>query len=305
MKRGLLLRRRDALALAAAAVVAPWSGAASQTPPQKTRIRIVDAQVHIWSGGKPTPAQRQQPVFKEQMLNEMADAGVERAIIVPTSWDPQGNQTALEAAKTHPDRFAVMGLLDIAQPQNAAVIDTWKQQPGMLGVRLFLATQQAALTNGSADWFWPAAEHAGLAVMVHAGGVLPAMANIAERHPNLRLCIDSLGAAPRTVDAAAFADLPKLLAMARFPNVVVKAEGVPALSSEPYPCRNLQPYLRQVYDAFGPQRVFWGSDITRLKTPYKESITLFTEELSWLSSNDRELIMGRALSRWIGWPLPA
>jgi predicted TIM-barrel fold metal-dependent hydrolase len=291
--------------MAAAAAVTPWSSLASLASSEKTRVRVVDAQVHIWSGGKPTPAQRQQPVSKEQMLQEMTEAGVERAIIVPTSWDPQGNQTALEAAKTYPDRFAVMGLMNIVQPQSAALIDSWKQQPGMLGVRLFLAAQQAVLADGTTDWFWPAAERAGLAVMVHAGGVLSAMANIVEQHPRLRLCIDSLGAAPRTVDAAAFADLPKLLALARFPNVVVKAEGVPTLSSETYPYRNLHPYLRQVYDAFGPQRLFWGSDITRLKTPYREAVALFTEELPWLSSGDRELIMGRALSAWIGWPLPA
>ena len=96
------------------------------------------------------------------------------------------------------------------------------------------------------------------------------MGAIAERHPRLRLCIDSLGAAPRTTDKAAFADLPELLALAKRPNVVVKAEGVPAMSSEPFPYRNLHPYLRQVYDAFGPQRLFWGSDFTRLKSPYKE-----------------------------------
>jgi predicted TIM-barrel fold metal-dependent hydrolase len=139
--------------------------------------------------------------------------------------------------------------------------------------------------------------------MAHASGSLGVMAGIAERHPTLRLCIDSLGAPPRAKDAAAFVELPRLLALAKRPNVAVKAEGMPTLSSEPYPYRNLHPFLRQVYDAFGPQRLFWGSDVTRLTSPYREAVTMFTEALPWLSRQDRELIMGRALSAWIGWPL--
>lgn len=301
------LQRRHVLKISAAAAMVPQSvlHAQSSQPPQ--RLRIVDAQVHIWSGGTPTAAQRQQAVSKDQLFLEMAEAGVERAVIVPVSWDPLGNQTAIEAARSHPDRFTVMGLMNIAQPQNAALIDGWKKQPGMHGVRLFLGTPQvaASLKDGTANWFWPAAERADLAVMVHASGALEILATIAERHPRLRLCIDSLGAPPRTSDAAAFSDLPKLLALAKLKNVVVKAEGLPTLSTEAYPYRNLHPYLRQVYDAFGPQRIFWGSDVTRLKTAsYKQAINFFTDALPWLSDRDRELIMGRALSTWMGWPLP-
>jgi hypothetical protein len=31
---------------------------------------------------------------------------------------------------------------------------------------------------------------------------------------------------------------------------------------------------------------------------------MFTEELSWLSDHDKELIMGRALCTWLDWKLP-
>jgi hypothetical protein len=31
---------------------------------------------------------------------------------------------------------------------------------------------------------------------------------------------------------------------------------------------------------------------------------MFTEELPWLSTKDKELIMGRALSSWLAWKLP-
>lgn len=299
--------RREVLAAIAASVAsAPWCGLGAQPAPRKHLLRIVDAQVHIWSGGKPTPAQRREPVSKNQMLKEMDEAGVERAIIVPVSWDPLGNQPALDAAQIHPDRFAVMGLMNISDARSRDLVATWKQQRGMLGVRLFLGTPQAvaALKDGSSDWFWAAAERADLAVMVHAGGALVMMEDIAQRHSGLRLCLDSLGSPPRTVDDAAFANIAQLLALARHPNVVVKAEGVPTLSGQPYPHSNMHAPLRRVYDAFGPDRLFWGSDVTRLKTTtYKQSVTMFTEALTWLSDSDKELIMGRALSTWIGWPI--
>src|SRR6267378_6983285 len=68
---------------------------------------IVDAQVHIWSGGKPAnPNHRQVPAFtKDELLKEMNDAGVDAALIhPPTSWDPSANELAVEAARQHPDR---------------------------------------------------------------------------------------------------------------------------------------------------------------------------------------------------------
>ena len=61
------------------------------------------------------------------------------------------------------------------------------------------------------------------------------------------------------------------------------------------------PYISQVYDAFGAQRMFWGSDLSRLPCSYRQGVTYFTEALSWLKGRDLELVMGRALCEWIGW----
>jgi predicted TIM-barrel fold metal-dependent hydrolase len=104
-------------------------------------------------------------------------------------------------------------------------------------------------------------------------------------------------------DEASFAGLGDLLALAKYPNVAVKASGVPSYSSEPYPYRNIQPYLQQVFGAFGPKRMFWGTDITRMPCSYRQCVTLFTEELPWLKGRDLELVMGRALCDWIGWAI--
>ncbi|HVC51648.1 MAG TPA: hypothetical protein VND87_06475, partial [Stellaceae bacterium] len=81
----------------------------------------------------------------------------------------------------------------------------------------------------------------------------------------------------------------------------VKATGAPGYSAEPYPYKTMQGYLRQIYDAFGPHRMFWGTDITKMPCSWRQCATMFTEELPWLKGRDLDLVMGEALCAWWGW----
>ncbi|ETX04625.1 MAG: hypothetical protein ETSY2_27775 [Candidatus Entotheonella gemina] len=270
---------------------------------------IVDAQVHIWEQGLPgNPAHRQITRFsQDDLLQEMDEAGVDAAVIHPPGWDPNSNALAVEAARQHPNRLSILGNFPLDRPESRDLIDTWQQQPGMLGLRFtFLQPPQRTWpTDGTMDWLWPAAERAGIPVALAAAHFIPVVGQVAERYTGLKLIVDHLGRASGTKDATAFENLSELLALAKYPNVAIKATGAPSYSSEPYPYRNLHPYLRQIYDAFGPERMFWGTDITRMPCSWKQCITMFTEELPWLSDADREWIMGRALCTWLNWPLPA
>jgi predicted TIM-barrel fold metal-dependent hydrolase len=124
--------------------------------------------------------------------------------------------------------------------------------------------------------------------------------DIAERHPGLKLVVDHL-ALTRGKDEEAFREIDRLLALAGRPNVAVKASCLPLYTTDKYPYQRLHPYLRRVYDAFGPKRMFWGSDWSRLPCTYRQCVTMFTEEMTWLSNDDLEWIMGRGLCEWIGW----
>ena len=269
---------------------------------------IVDAQVHVWGDATPTnPSHRQISTYSaEDVLKEMDEAGVDAAVIHPPSWDPNSNQRAVEAARQYPDRLSILGNFPLDRPESRSLVDGWKQQPGMLGLRFtFLRPHQRTWpTDGTIDWLWPAAERAGLPVALGAADFLPLVGQVAARHPGLRLIVDHMGRSGGMTDEAGFATLPELLALAKYPNVAVKATGAPSYSSAPYPYSNIHGYLRQIYDAFGPERMFWGTDITRMPCSWKQCITLFTEELPWLSESDKELIMGRALCAWLGWTLP-
>ncbi len=274
---------------------------------------IVDAQVHIWGADSParpwpTPRrgepQRPLPFGTDDLLQAMDAAGVDRTVIVPPMWEGDRNDLGLDAARTHPDRLAVMGRLDPEAPASRGKLATWRAQPGMLGLRFSFTAPllQPLLTQGRMDWVWREAENAAVPLYVLVKPAdLPLIDAVAARHPRLKLTMDHLALPLDKKDDDAFRSLDHLLALAKRPNVAVKVSSLPNFSTEPYPYRNLHPHIRRVYDAFGPQRMFWGSDLTRLHGTYRECVTMFTEELSWLSRDDVAWIMGRGVCEWLEW----
>jgi predicted TIM-barrel fold metal-dependent hydrolase len=160
------------------------------------------------------------------------------------------------------------------------------------------------LQDGTLEWLWAAAERANVPIAMMATDSLREVGMIAARHPGLRLTIDHLGGRGGMTtlkDAAAMTHMPDLLALAKYPNVAVKATGAPGYSGEKYPFPAMQRYVRQIYDAFGPDRMFWGTDITKMPVPWRQCVTMFTEELPWLSDSDKTLVMGQAICAWWGW----
>ena len=95
--------------------------------------------------------------------------------------------------------------------------------------------------------------------------------------------------------------LPDLLALAKYPNIAVKATGAPSYSKQNYPYRDIHDHIHNIFDAFGPGRTFWGTDITRMPCSWKECVSLFTEELPWLTEEDKEAVMGRSICAWLNW----
>jgi predicted TIM-barrel fold metal-dependent hydrolase len=230
---------------------------------------------------------------------------VTRAVLVPPSLDGDRNDLCLAAAAAHPDRFAVMGRLLLDKPCARERLERMKRQKHMLGVRLTFHrdNDRPLLTNGMADWFWPEAERLNMPVMVHAPERLPQIADIAARHPGLRLIVDHMGFARETMDAHAKDGADRIVALAKYPNVSVKVSAAPCYSSESYPFRNLHAPIARIIDGFGPGRSFWGSDFSRLPkgVTYRQAVTMFTEELDFLSSGALDQIMGRAALRCLNW----
>lgn len=273
---------------------------------------IIDSQIHIWRNGRMSSHHRQVDNFLvDEALAEMAAAGVDGAVLhPPSSLGEDVNVQAVEAVQAHPDKFCILGHFDLTRPDREEVVARWRQRPGMLGFRFtFNAPEQKGWwTDGSLDWFWRAAERQQLVVgLLATGPNIPVLGRIAERHPGLRFNIDHIGrggGGRGTMDAPAFADLAEMLKLATLPNVGVKLSGAPSYSSEPYPYRNIHDYLHRIVDAFGPDRCFWGTDITRMPCTYRQCVTMFTEELPWLAGRDLERVMGGAVVDWLRWKRP-
>ncbi len=120
---------------------------------------IVDAQVHIWTSGKPTnPSHDRSPSSsKDDLLKEMDEAGVDAAVIHP----PLGSQRerARDRGRTaHPDRLAILGNFPLDRPESRALFDGWKSGRGCWACASRSCSRVRRLADG---------RHHGLAV---AGG---------------------------------------------------------------------------------------------------------------------------------------
>jgi predicted TIM-barrel fold metal-dependent hydrolase len=274
---------------------------------------IIDSQIHVWQAETPdrpwayADAHLAEPFGYEDLLREMRAAGVDRAVLVPPNWEGGRPDHALEGAVKHPDRFAVMGRVALDGPEVPRNLADWIKPPGMFGIRVAFQKEEARpwLDDGTADWLWPAAEAQAIPVMVFAPSRTEKLRDIAVNYPRLPLIVDHMGLY-RETDADAIAVIEDLTQLANCANVHVKLSSVPFYSTEPYPYRNLHGALKQLIAAFGPERAFWGTDITRIWSicSYRQCVTLFTEDLDFLTADDLDWVMGRGLARCLNWSLP-
>jgi predicted TIM-barrel fold metal-dependent hydrolase len=308
-----MLSRRGFLAGAATTGVALAAGGrVSYASPQWGRL-IVDAQTHLWLADRPDRpwfskgAQLPEPFTIERLLPIIDEAGVDRMVLVPPTLEGERIDYVQEAVKECPGRFGIMCRIALDKPQQEAQrLASWRDQAGVLGVRLNYGSPW--LTNGLADWFWPVAEKAGVPVMLLTNGENALLGPIAERYPGLSLIVDHMGistAFMKSSPAGWGDEIDKAVAgLAKYPNVSVKLSSIPLFSTEPYPWRDTMPHIHRLYDVFGPLRCHWGTDQTNsfAKATYRQRITQFTEELPFLSESDKDWIMGRSLLARLRWP---
>ena len=280
-------------------------------------MEITDSQVHIWQAEQPdrpwpsggyVPDWAFSPFSAEDLIAAMDQAGVTRSFLIPPAFDGGRNDYSLEAAVRFPGRFGVIGRLPLGDPSARERMEQWAQEEHGYGLRFafFLQEQKAMLSDGSIDWLWPEAQRLDIPLMVYpTQDLLGYFGSVANRFDGLRLTIDHMAVdhSARDRDDDAFPHLGALTALAALPNVAVKASALPDFSTHAYPYRNLHPYLEKTIHAFGPERVFWGTDLTRLSCTYTQAVTMFTEEMAWLQPSELELIMDRAVRAWHGWEI--
>jgi predicted TIM-barrel fold metal-dependent hydrolase len=271
---------------------------------------LVDAQVHIWgaeSPDRPWPAvhgvpHRVEPYGAAEIIGEMDRAGVERAVIVPPSWEGDRNDLAVAAVLGYPGRFGIMGRIDLTKEAETD-LDHWRDIPGMLGVRLTFhrPEMRSWLTDGSADWLWRAAERAELPIMMLAPGQSGAIGLIARSHPELQIIVDHLNLPGESKSMDIGPTIDSLAPLIDCTNVAFKISALPCYTDETYPFPNLGRHIRRVIDTFGPERCMWGSDISRLPGKYAEWVAMFDPTTGVLTPAEADQVGGETALRVLRW----
>ena len=263
---------------------------------------LVDSQIHLFAPGAEEFATRMQQVMMpaDGIVAAMDAAGVSRVYLVPGN--AQANPTCVAATQKWPERFRVMGILGLDKAESRDIVADWPSS-GFIGVRLTFPPYRKVswLKDGTADWFWPQAERLALPIMIWAPEQAQAIGALAEGYTNIRFIIDHMNLFVDDKGETVARAVAALLPLARHPNIAVKVSALPAHSSEPYPFRDMHPYIERVVGAFGAGRTMWGTDLTRNLCSYQDAITMFTKELPFLDQAQLEQIMGAAATRWIGW----
>ena len=283
-------------------------------------MMIADSQVHLW--GDETPERPWIPGGQERLrhmghltslgpdflLGKMDEAGIDRAVIVPPTWDRDRIDVALQAWRRCPDRFRIMTRIPLNKPEEAKeMLRSLRGEPAVAGVRLTFSfeVERDWIHDGTADWFWPYAEEHDIPVMMLIPHHKDKVARIAEKHPGLRIAIDHMGILGNTTDDRIAPFIKDTAQLARLPNVAVKISNIPSFSTENYPFNNVMPYVKQLVEAFGAQRCFWGTDLSRQMgkygVGYKDGVALVTEHMPFLSEREKALVLGEALCAWLRW----
>ena len=193
------------------------------------------------------------------MVAAMDKVGVDGAIFISAfSMYRYDASYAVEVQKAHPGRMAIVKPIDPDDPAAEEVVAEWRKQPGAVGVRIFLREENPRPpTDPGFDRVLKAAVKYDFPVNFLCWGKIDEGMQLIDRHPNVRFILDHLGILqPKAPPAPAqpWADLPKVLDLARRPNVVIKVSGACTLSRQPHPFPDIWDPLKRIFDAWGFER---------------------------------------------------
>ncbi|MER6536992.1 amidohydrolase family protein [Streptomyces sp. 900105755] len=234
----------------------------------------IDAHHHVWdlsvrdqdwiTGPGLRPLRRNFTV--EDLAPEAAAAGVTRTVLVQTITVPEETPEFLALADAHDLVAGVVGWTDLTRPDVSDTLARLRELPGgpyLKGIR------HQVQGEPDPEWLLRPDVARGLAALADAGLVydlvvqahqLPAAVKAAESHPDLTFVLDHLGKPP-IASGALEPWAGAVRALAARPNTVCKLSGmVTEADHASWTVDDLRPYAETVLDAFGPDRLMFGSD---------------------------------------------
>ncbi len=285
--------------------------AAAAGAPKKSPV--IDSHMHVWSmDTKRYPFGPPEPNYSlpkddgsvELFLKEMKQDGLDLAVLVQPRYYGWDNRYIADCVRRFPKLFVGHGLINPHDPHNAQVLEREIQQNGLAGMRLspIYHPKEQWLNDPKNYPLWKKAEDLGAVFNVFiAPAQLPQLEDMVRRYPKVKVVVDHLGR-PNILNHAPWVEDDYLLKLARYPNVWVKfTELYTASKTKQYPYLDVQPFGKMVYEAFGPQRLLFGTGmvgVTR-RIPLADELKLIRHDIPYFTDADKELILGRnALKIW-------
>ena len=276
--------------------------------PSPLPARIVDIHNHVIAddtarfplapmGGKQSDWSRERPVNGAGMLAAMAQAGVEKSVLVQAS-TCYGHDNSYVAAcvQGHPSQFVGVFSVDFTAPDATRHIAHW-MQAGLSGVRVFVAGHTASDASVRLDdplatptWDYLAQMGIAVSVQIRAHGI-DQLETVLARCPKAVVVLDHC-ARPELQDGAPYAAAASLFALARFPNLHLK-----------YTTHNVREsalgkatqagFCRALVDSFGAKRIAWGSNFPASAGTLAQLLGQALEATSALSAEEQAWIYSR------------
>lgn len=303
--------------VAPAALALTTPGVDAELP--KTKRPVVDTHMHVWSD-QPASfpfAHPYDPHFKppeskatvEVLLDDMDANGVTHCVLVQVIFHGWDNRYVAQCVKLHPKRLKAHGLIDPTDPEVAKKLEYWVKEQGLSGMRfspIYYKGKDDWLNAKSSEALWKKAEELGAIFNFFISTPqLPKLEDMLKRFPGVKVIIDHLAQADLKVEDP-LPEFQKLLALARYPNVWVKVSELTSVSrSGKYPFTDAHAWVKRVYDAFGPDRLLWGTGYPGAARAHyqrpglKEELALIREGIPFFTSADRDKILGgNAVRLW-------
>jgi L-fuconolactonase len=273
---------------------------------------VIDVQVHAYErnhSGRPWVGTLHGPaeVTGDQMVAAMTEVGVDGAVLVsPFSMYGYDPSYALEVQQKHPGKFCLVRPVDPNDPAVAETIADWAGKPGTVGVRIMMRDNVSTdpADPGINRVLAAAAKHK-MVVNLLCWGRLEQAGQMAARNPNTQIVVDHIGLQQPfepPAPAEGWADVPKVVALAKYPNIAIKISGGCTLSHEKFPYADIWDPLMRIINAFGLGRSMWGTDWTRAVglLTYKEGVEAFRVTRR-LFDSDKAALMGGSLMQIYNW----
>ena len=285
------------------------AGAAALVEAQeRDQIRIIDPHVHVWAIDRSYPFAKEtknppaEEATPEMLLSLMRENNVSNTVIIQVihyRWD---NSYLRDVLKKYPGKFHGVARVNPEDPAAPDTLSKLVREDGFRGVRL------SPNDSPAGDWIkgplmpplWKRCNDLKVPMTILAPATrMPDIAALCDKFPDLTVVIDHMADCP--IDRPDL--LLKLTALKRYPKVFVKISHTWAVSKEGFPFRDAFPLVQSLYEAFGPQRLMWGSNfpVCGDATAYqRDLIHLRTGEWGVGSDEIDAIVGGTARNLWFG-----